>query len=146
MEQRVSLITLGVADLARAKAFYASLGWQGQEVQETVFFQAGGLAVVLWSRDALARDCGLEVEDAGRRPDGFGRHTLAHNVRSAAEVDALMAAAEQAGATVTAGGDHLLRRLRGCLPRPRRPCLGDRPQPGFHARPGRLAHPARLRL
>ena len=98
MEQRVSLITLGVADLARSRAFYESLGWRGQEVQETVFFQAGGLAVVLWGRGALARDCGLE--DAGR-PDGFGGLALAQNVRSAAEVDALMAAAEQAGATVT---------------------------------------------
>lgn len=98
MEQRVSLITLGVTDLARSRAFYESLGWRGQEVQETVFFQAGGLAVVLWGRDALARDCGLR--DTGQ-PDGFGGLALAQNVRSPAEVDALMAAAEQAGATVT---------------------------------------------
>ena len=47
MEQRVSLITLGVADLARARAFYERLGWRGQEVEETAFFQAGGMALVL---------------------------------------------------------------------------------------------------
>ncbi|MEA2281583.1 MAG: uncharacterized protein QOK21_2190 [Solirubrobacteraceae bacterium] len=96
MQQRVSLVTLGVEDLGRAKAFYAALGWQGQEVQETVFFQAGPLAVVLWGRDKLAEDSGIE-DDGGR----FGGVALAHNVRSAAEVDAVVAAAEAAGATVT---------------------------------------------
>jgi predicted lactoylglutathione lyase len=96
MQQRVSLVTLGVEDLGRAKAFYAALGWQGQEVQETVFFQAGPLAVVLWGRDKLAEDSGIE-DDGGR----FGGVALAHNVRSAAEVDAVVVAAEAAGATVT---------------------------------------------
>jgi uncharacterized glyoxalase superfamily protein PhnB len=97
MEQRISLVTLGVADIARAKAFYEALGWRGQEVQETVFFQAGGSAVVLWGRDKLAADSGLE--DAG--PAGFGGIALAHNVRSRAEVDELVGAAQAAGATVT---------------------------------------------
>ncbi|MFI0777529.1 VOC family protein [Streptomyces sp. NPDC021212] len=97
MEQRITLVTLGVSDLARAKAFYEALGWRGQEVEETVFFQAGGLGLVLWGRDKLARDCGLEPGSAG----GFGGIALAHNVRSEAEVDALLAAAEQAGGTVT---------------------------------------------
>jgi uncharacterized protein len=97
MEQRISLITLGVADLGRARSFYEHLGWEGQTVQETVFFQAGGLGLVLWSRDKLALDCGLE----DRQSDGFGGITLAHNVRSPAEVDELMATAEQAGAAVT---------------------------------------------
>jgi uncharacterized protein len=96
MQQRVTLITLGVEDLARAKAFYGALGWQGQEVQETVFFQAGALAVVLWGRDKLAEDSGIE-DDGGR----FGGMVLAHNVRSAAEVDAIVAAAAAAGAAVT---------------------------------------------
>ncbi|MGH3771263.1 MAG: hypothetical protein ACRDRW_07695 [Pseudonocardiaceae bacterium] len=45
MEQRVSLVTLGVADVQRDQAFYEQLGWQGQEVEETVFFQAGGMAL-----------------------------------------------------------------------------------------------------
>jgi predicted lactoylglutathione lyase len=97
MEQRISLVTLGVSDLARAKAFYEQLGWHGQEVQETVFVQAGGIALVLWGRGKLAADCGL---DAGS-PSGFGGIVLAHNVRSASEVDAIVAAAARAGATVT---------------------------------------------
>ncbi|MEA2229865.1 MAG: uncharacterized protein QOF04_3495 [Solirubrobacteraceae bacterium] len=97
MEQRISLVTIGVEDLGRAKAFYASLGWQGQEVQETVFFQAGGMAFVLWGRDELARDCGLEDTPRG----GFAGIALAHNVRSEAEVDAIVAAAQGAGATIT---------------------------------------------
>src|SRR3954451_7924880 len=99
MEQRISLVTLGVRDLARSKAFYAALGWRGQEAQETVFFQAGGLAVVLWGRDKLAADCGLE--DAGPPAGGFGGIALAHNVRSRAEVDAIVDGARDAGASVT---------------------------------------------
>nr|WBO79388.1 VOC family protein [Streptomyces sp. SBE_14.2] len=97
MEQRITLITLGVTDLARAKAFYEALGWRGQEVQETVFFQAGGLGLVLWDRAELARDSGVDPATAG----GFGGIVLAHNVRSDAEVDELLAAAERAGGTVT---------------------------------------------
>ncbi|MFR9730386.1 VOC family protein [Saccharopolyspora sp. MS10] len=97
MEQRISLITLGVADLGRAKEFYESLGWRGQELERTVFFQAGGSAFVLWGREELAADCGLP---AGRA-DAFGGVCLAHNVRSRAEVDELIAAAARAGATIT---------------------------------------------
>lgn len=100
MEQRITLITLGVSDLARAKAFYEALGWRGQEVEETVFFQAGGSGFVLWAREKLAADCGLEP--GGKVPaGGFGGIALAHNVRSDAEADALLAAAERAGGTVT---------------------------------------------
>ncbi|MET8122958.1 VOC family protein [Micromonospora sp. NPDC005291] len=97
MEQRISLVTLGVADVARAKAFYEQLGWHGQEVEETVFFQAGGLALVLWGRDKLADDAG--IDDPGTR--GFGGITLAQNVRSRAEVDEVIATATKAGAEVT---------------------------------------------
>ena len=97
MEQRVSIVTLGVADVTRARQFYEQLGWEGQEVEETVFFQAGGMAVVLWGRDKLAADTG--VSDAGAR--GFGGIVLAHNVRSREEVEEVVAAAEAAGATVT---------------------------------------------
>jgi predicted lactoylglutathione lyase len=96
MEPRVSLVTLGVADLARAKAFYAALGWEGKEVQETVFVQAGPLAIVLWGRAKLAEDSGIE-DDGG----SFGGMALAQNVRSRDEVDAIVAAAAAAGATVT---------------------------------------------
>ena len=97
MEQRISLVTLGVDDLPRARAFYAALGWRGQEVEETVFLRAGPLVLTLWGRAKLAADSG--VPDDGRGT--FGGITLAHNVRSAAEVDAIMAAAGDAGATVT---------------------------------------------
>jgi uncharacterized protein len=97
MEQRLSLITLGVADIRRAHEFYEQLGWRGQEVRETVFFQAGSIGLVLWARDELAEDAG--VDDSGG--DGFGGIALAHNVRSPAEVDAIVTAAGSAGATVT---------------------------------------------
>ncbi len=97
MERRISLVTLGVSDLPRAREFYEQLGWKGQEVEETVFLQAGGLALVLWDRDKLASDCGLERGSA----TGFGGVVLAHNVRSAAEVDEVVAAAQRAGASLT---------------------------------------------
>ena len=97
MEPRISLVTLGVADLARATRFYEQLGWRGQEVEATVFVQAGGLGLVLWSRQKLARDCGLDEGAAA----GFGGIVLAHNVRTHAEVDDILAAAQAAGATVT---------------------------------------------
>jgi uncharacterized protein len=103
MDSRVSLITLGVADLQAARTFNERLGWRGQEVQETVFFQAGGLALVLWSADKVALDAGLEHQPDG---GGFGGIVLAHNVRSQSEVEEVLAAAEEAGATVTkAAGD-----------------------------------------
>lgn len=98
MEPRISLVTLGVADLPRARAFYEALGWRGQEVQETVFVQAGPMALVLWSRAALADDSGVPVGDPA---DGFGGIALAQNVRSREEVDSILAAAAAAGATVT---------------------------------------------
>ncbi|TML90982.1 MAG: VOC family protein [Actinobacteria bacterium] len=97
MEPRLSLITLGVTDLERARAFYERLGWRGQEVEETVFFEAGGVVLVLWGRDKLALDSG--VADTGR--DSFDGVVLAHNVRSAEEVEQVAAAAEAAGATMT---------------------------------------------
>jgi predicted lactoylglutathione lyase len=96
MDQRISLVTLGVRDLGRARAFYEALGWRGQEVEETVFFQAGPMVLVLWATAKLAADSG--VPDDGR---GFDGVTLAQNVRSAGEVDAVVAAAAGAGATVT---------------------------------------------
>ena len=96
MEQRVSLITLGVADVPRAQAFYAALGWSGVSPDggDVVFFQAGGMIVALWGRDKLAHDSG--VDDAG----GWGGVTLAYNCRSREEVDAVVAEAAAAGAVV----------------------------------------------
>jgi predicted lactoylglutathione lyase len=97
MEQRVSLITLGVRDVPAARRFYEQLGWRGQEVEETVFFQAGGQAVVLWDRGKLAADSGIDDD----RECSFGGLALAHNVRSAEEVDDVVRRAGDAGAAVT---------------------------------------------
>jgi uncharacterized protein len=97
VEQRISLVTLGVTDVSRARNFYEQLGWRGQEVEQTVFLQAGGLALVLWGRAALAADAGVPDAGAG----GFGGTALAHNVRSRDEVDQILADAVAAGATLT---------------------------------------------
>ena len=96
MEQRVSLITLGVRDLARARAFYEALGWTTRAApqDDVAFFQAGGMVVALWDRAELAEDSG--VEDSG----GWGGLTLAHNVRSPGEVDAVIEEARAAGAGI----------------------------------------------
>jgi catechol 2,3-dioxygenase-like lactoylglutathione lyase family enzyme len=95
VEQRVSLITLGVSDLARARAFYEALGWRvGRDPEDVVFFQAGGMVVALWSRERLADDSA--VEDGA----GWGGVTLAYNARSPAEVDAVIEEARGAGARI----------------------------------------------
>ena len=99
MDQRVSLITLGVADFERARAFYEALGWSGESPDgEVMFFQAGGMIVAIWSREKLAED--TAVTDNG----GWGGITLAYNTRSPAEVDAVIAEAEAAGATIPRHG------------------------------------------
>ena len=96
MEQRLSLVTLGVSDLARARAFYEALGWTTRAASEddVVFFQTGGMIVALWGRDQLAEDSG--VSDSG----GWGGATLAYNTRSPGEVDATIEEARAAGARV----------------------------------------------
>ncbi len=100
MEQRLTVVTLGVSDLARARGFYEGLGWKTGAApdDDVVFFQSGGMVVALWGRDQLAEDSG--VEDGG----GWGGVTLAHNVGSSAEVDAVIAEAEAAGATIARPG------------------------------------------
>ncbi len=100
MEQRLSLVTLGVSDLARARVFYEALGWTtgAEPDDDVVFFQAGGMIVALWSRTQLAED--TAISDGG----GWGGITLAHNVRSPTEVDAVLAEAEAAGATISRPG------------------------------------------
>lgn len=97
MQQRVSLVTLGVTDLDRAIEFYGSLGWKPHPrsvAGEVAFYQAGGMVVALWSRVSLAADSG--VDDSG----GWGGVTLAHNVGRREEVDAVLAAAADAGARI----------------------------------------------
>jgi predicted lactoylglutathione lyase len=96
MDQRVSLITLGVSDLARARAFYEGLGWTTGAApdDDVVFFQTGCMIVALWGRQQLAEDSA--VSDTG----GWGGVTLAYNARGRDEVDAVMAEAEAAGAEI----------------------------------------------
>ena len=97
MDQRVSLITLGVADRRRAMDFYAALGWQpvnDADAEDVAFYAAGGLVVALWDRAKLAEDSA--VDDRG----GWGGVTLAYNVRSPEQVDAVIAEARAAGATI----------------------------------------------
>jgi predicted lactoylglutathione lyase len=100
VEQRVSLVTLGVRDLARARAFYEALGWttRAEPGADVVFFQAGGLVVALWDRARLAEDSG--VTDGG----GWGGVTLAYNVRSPQEADAVIEQARAAGAEIPRAG------------------------------------------
>jgi uncharacterized protein len=96
MEQRVSLITLGVSDLARSRAFYEGLGWTtaAEPDDDVVFFQAGGMIMALWDRARLAEDSA--VKDGG----GWGGVTLAFNARSREEVDVVIEEARRAGGTI----------------------------------------------
>jgi hypothetical protein len=97
VRQSVSLITLGVSDYERAKAFYSALGWSPTlEIQETAFFEANGVVVVLWAREKLAADTG--VADDGAR---WSAITLAHNVESRQEVDRVIEEARRSGGTIT---------------------------------------------
>jgi len=100
MEQRLSLVTLGVGDLTRARAFYAALGWSpaDPDADDVVFFQTGGVVVALWDRALLADDS--MATDTG----GWGGITLAHNVRSPQEVDAVLDQARAAGGDVRRPG------------------------------------------
>lgn len=101
MQQRLTLVTLGVHDLSRALAFYGALGWKAHTSSvdgEVAFFDTGGLVVALWGRRELAEDS--RVDDNG----GWGGVTLAHNVGGAAEVDAILEDAVAAGATLARAG------------------------------------------
>ena len=97
MDQRVSMVTLGVSDYARARAFYEALGWSPTlDVQETAFFRANGVILVLWARDKLAEDIGVSDEGAG-----WSGTALAHNVRSRQEVHEVIERARKSGAEIT---------------------------------------------
>lgn len=103
MRPVITLVTLGVADMPRARAFYAALGWEeaAGSSDDVTFLRGAGTALALWSRESLADDSGVE-NDAG----GWGGITLAHNVGSPAEVDAVLAEAGAAGGRlVRAGGE-----------------------------------------
>src|SRR4051812_27624799 len=97
MKQSISLITLGVSDYARARAFYEAIGWSpALDVEDTAFFQANGVVLVLWGREKLAADMG--IADHG---GGWGGIALAHNVASGEEVDRVIEEARANGAAIT---------------------------------------------
>jgi uncharacterized protein len=99
MDQRISLITLGYHDHQRARDFYTAMGWTiGWTDDDVVFFEAGGLIFALWDRAKLTQDSG--VQDGG----GWGGVTFAHLVASPEEVDAVLAQAQAAGATIARSG------------------------------------------
>ena len=103
MQPRITFITLGVDDLERAVAFYRDgLGWPTKGIVGTeyengavAFFDLQGAKLALWPRRSLAADCGLPLQ-----PPSATEFSLAHNVGSEAEVDAMLAQAERAGATI----------------------------------------------
>lgn len=100
MDQRVTLVTLGVADLARSVAFYAKLGWtpgNDWEAQDVAFFQCVGMGLALWDRTEVARDGETEAHPPGAT-------TIAYNASSPAEVDAVLDEAAAAGAEVKRRG------------------------------------------
>ncbi len=97
MEPRISLITLGVVDLQRSREFYERLGWKRAKkpAEGVVFFQAGGMILSLYPLADLAADAVVAPDRSG-----FRGIALAYNTRSRAEVDAVLAEAEAAGATI----------------------------------------------
>src|SRR5271165_5413267 len=97
MEQRVSIITLGVSDLTRSREFYERLGWRRSmaKAEGIAFFQAGGMALALYPRPELAKDANVAPEG-----QGFNGVTLAYNTRSHDEVDSVLKEAKAAGATI----------------------------------------------
>ena len=102
MEQRVSLITLGVENLALSRAFYERLGFRASSIggDEVVFFQLGGMALGLFPRESLACDAKVAAEGSG-----FRAFALAHNVRAREEVEKVIAEAEAAGGRVVKPGE-----------------------------------------
>ena len=107
MEQRLSLVTLGVRDLARACRFYEQgLGWRrgGGVEGEVAFYQLGGMILGLWGRDELAGDARLKLAQV-TPGESFGGLALAYNTRNEAEVDAVLREAAAAGGTILKPGE-----------------------------------------
>jgi len=97
MEQRISIVTLGVSDLKRSREFYERMGWRraASKTEGIVFFQAGGMALALYPRDELAKDANVAADG-----NGFNGITLAYNARNREEVDSVLAQAQGAGAKI----------------------------------------------
>lgn len=97
MEQRLSIITLGVSDLVRAKQFYDALGWRAAEKDNAniVAYNLAAMSLVLYPKDKLAKDAGVAMNESG-----YSAFTLAYNVDSEVQVDAVLIQAEQAGAKI----------------------------------------------
>jgi len=97
MQPRLTLVTLGVADIARSRAFYERLGFKASSASNphVAFFTAGGVVLAVFGRQDLADDAGV-----ANAPAGFSGISLAHNVRREIDVDAVLAEAEAAGATI----------------------------------------------
>jgi catechol 2,3-dioxygenase-like lactoylglutathione lyase family enzyme len=102
VEPRISIVTLGVADVAQARSYYERLGFRaaGASTGEVAFLDAGGTVLALFSRDDLAADAGIPGSPGGR----FSGVALAHNVRSEADVDAVLAEAVAHGGVLYKAG------------------------------------------
>lgn len=97
MEQRLTLVTLGVKDIARSAGFYERLGWvrSVRKAEGVAFFRAGGVVLSLYPRAALAKDADISPDGSG-----FSGITLAYNTRTREEVDAVLVEAVAAGGTL----------------------------------------------
>ena len=101
MENRISLVTLGVRDLARARAFYEALGWKPCGDNEgVVFFQANGMGLALWTTAELAKDAKISIAPRAGRDRPFGNVSIAYNVRNRRDVKTELARAKKAGAKI----------------------------------------------
>ncbi len=137
------MVMLGVSDVSRARRFYEAMGWRGQEVEEeTVFFQAGGMALVLWGVDKLAEDGGVGTYSP---IEGFRGMNLAQNVRQCGRRCSHRRGGICGWHRHPYSGRDLLRRIRGTLHRPGWSRLGDRLQPRLSTGRRRHDHGSRLR-
>lgn len=104
MEPRLSFVTLGVADIARARAFYETLGFKpsSASTDDVAFYDAGGVVLALWSRAELAKDAGVSG-----RGSGFSGVAIAHNVRTVEEVAGVLAEAEAAGGRIVRASENV---------------------------------------
>lgn len=102
MDQRISIITLGVSDLKKSRDFYDSLGWSvasNEDTEDIICYNLNGMSFALFPRDGLAEDAGVEIKS-----EGYSSITLAYNVSSENEVDEVLSLAKEAGAEIVKQG------------------------------------------